>query len=143
MKDVETTTGVDQGEPVAAALFCIGLAEVVDKLKAEFADFGVVCFQDDVYLCLPPHMLDAVFRACEVLFAELGLAFNQSKLKVFAPTEEAAAALSPAWQNRRVTSLKVLGQRLNMRLDDEGLPYILGEAASLQAAECQLQRLFD
>ena len=86
-------------------------------------------------------MLDNVYAACRRRWGDLGLALNESKLQVFTETEAAAAKMFSQWRERRVSSLKVLGQRLSLRLDHDGLPLSIGGSDSLEAAVEQLGRL--
>ena len=103
----------------------------------------VVEFQDDVYVVVKLEDLDEVYRCCDQFWGELGLAFNRSKIKIFTASDEVAAALPEHWKSKRVANLKMLGQRLSMRLDEEGLPLFLGGSENLDVAEGQLRQLMD
>lgn len=44
-EEMMTDTGVDQGDPVAAALFCIGLAQAIERLAAVDPEVHAVAYQ--------------------------------------------------------------------------------------------------
>ena len=117
------------------------LAEKLAKLHRTQDDIQHVAFQDDVYVLVRPEFLDAILALVEQLWAELGLAVNRSKLAVWAPNHAIQVGLSSFWQERCTSSLKVLGQRLQVQLGDEGLPLILGDGDPLPQAVGQLQHL--
>ena len=58
------------------------------------------------------------------LWAELGLKVNEQKLKVWAASPEVAQALSQNWRKGGLVSpLKMLVQRLSMKVEPEGLDF--------------------
>ena len=65
-----------------------------------------------------------------------------TKLKVYAGNQETAASLPTAWQPRPEQCLKVLGQRLALKLDAEGLQLELGVSFLLGPALAQLDKLY-
>lgn len=50
-------------------------------------------------------------------------------------------SLSATWADKCVHSMKLLGQKLSLRLEEEGLPLLLGEGDALEAAVTQLTKL--
>ena len=142
-RSMDTETGLDQGHPPAAALFCVGLRPALDKLKVAHPDVAVVAFQDDIYLLLPPESLDAVLQTMEQLLGELGLTVNRSKLAVWLPPGVDRRLLPAFWSQKCTTSLKVLGQRLQVKLAGDGLPFLLGEGDPIPTAMAQLRLLHD
>ena len=91
----------------------------------------VVAFQDDTYLLAAPQDLDTLITLVRQLWAELGLSVNGSKLKLWAATEETRQGLSPEWHALLVPSLKMLGQKLSLRLTEEGIVFELTDDANL------------
>ena len=96
---MDTETGLDQGNPSAAALFCVGLRAALDKLKDRHGDTHAVAFQDDVYVLVPPLILDAVLQTIEHLLGELGLTMNRSKLSLWVPPALSPSSFPAFWSN--------------------------------------------
>ena len=140
-EEMMTETGVDQGDPTAAALFCIGLAQAIERLAAVDPEVHAAAYQDDVYLILRPESLDNIFAKCVELWAELGLTLNKRKLQVFTEDGGVRRSLPSTWADKCVHSMKLLGQKLSLRLEEEGVPLLLGEGDALEAAVTQLTKL--
>ena len=60
VEEFEIKTGVGQGDPLAGALFAIGLADAVDRLQRNHPELGKVAFLDETYLMVTPAQLVAL-----------------------------------------------------------------------------------
>ena len=134
-RDLSTESGLGQGSPEAAPLFCVGLGYTIRRVRTSHPSVRMVAFQDDIYLVGP---LDDVLAALKTLDAELsklGLKQNTTKLQLYTPSAATAQRAPTDLRPKFVDSLKILGQRLVVRLAAEGLDYhIGGQAAHRQAA---------
>lgn len=136
-----TETGLDQGHPPAAALFCVALDQAIKKTHLDISMPPSVAFQDDVYWLVKPEDLDRALEAITTHWAEMGITVNQKKLAIWSASSGLAGRVPVFWKDKVVPSLKVLGQRMQVTLDPEGLPLILGSDNPLHAAHSQLQAL--
>ncbi len=97
-------TGLDQGHPSAAAVFCAGLAVAIDKLLALIPDIRTLAYQDDVCILVRPSELDRLLGAVERFWAELGWAVRRSKLQIGARGGTDTSSFSKFWRQRLAPS---------------------------------------
>ena len=71
-------TGVQQGDPLAPALFAAGLHDAVEKL-CEIPDLQQVWYLDDGLLFGTPETVQEALKQLEQLLAEKGLVINPTK----------------------------------------------------------------
>ena len=118
-------TGVGQGFPDAGPLFCAGLGRAIKRLKEDSPSTRIVAFEDDAYLIDKlPAILPALALA-RTIWADLGLEFNEVKLKLYTPDASVRASAPASWQDKFVDSLGILGHKLSLRLEEEGLDFTL------------------
>ena len=135
--DLDTRQGLGQGFPEAAPLFCIGQNVAVDATLAAHPSVRPVAFQDDTYLVGSGADVAAAMVTLAHHLAALDLKVNALKLQLYSPSAAAAAALPEHLHTHLVTSLKILGQRLRVRLSEEGLDYCLTADAGVRSARLQ------
>ena len=51
---LHTATGVDQGDPLAGAVFCLGLSTPLANLQAAHPTISTISYHDDTYILVPP-----------------------------------------------------------------------------------------
>merc|ERR1711940_32364 len=88
VEEYEIRTGVGQGDPLAGALFSIGLREAIDRLRNKYRDLAHVAYLDDTYLIVLPSLLPALLHDVQREWAALGLRLNPEKTKLFAAKAE-------------------------------------------------------
>ena len=105
-----------------------------------------MAYLDDLYLVVPPERLDQFMSLVDRLWSELGLKVNPKKLKIWTSNGTTSARVPQAWRSSLVESLRVLGQRLRVKIHRDGEPYVLGGVPNLRASIDHLtllqQRLF-
>ena len=142
----ETNSGLGQGSPEAAPLFCAGLGRVLRLLRRSHPTITTVAFQDDIYLVGPlPDILSAL-TALDALLAELGLQQNPNKLQLYTNDPTTAAHAPGHLRSKFVPTLNILGQRLAIRMAEGGLDYSFGHTAihrhtTLNKAYAQMDHL--
>ena len=81
----ETRDGLDQGNPLAAPLFCMTMEKALKRLEGEFPDMKHTEYQDDVYFVVAPEKTEEVLNRITITWEEeCGLQVNQSKTKIWA-----------------------------------------------------------
>lgn len=121
-----TEIGVDQGDPLAAAICCTALESALEKLRAAEQGLVPVAYLDDVYLVVPPVRLDQIMSLVDRLWSELGLKVNPRKLKIWSSNGRTTTPIPQAWRSSLVESLRVLAQRLRVKIHRDGEPNVLG-----------------
>ena len=141
-ESIYTSTGVDQGDPLAGAVYSLAQTLPLERLVAMHPNVAYLSFYDDTYILVDPAELDAVMATINAEWAKIGLQINPTKTKIFTPSPETAAQIPPHWQPARVDSLPFLGQHLRMHLGrNDPATFTLGGAPSLQTNIDQLRTL--
>ena len=125
-RDISTLSGVGQGFPEAGPLFCAGLGRVLGLLKREFPNVRAVAYQDDIYLIGSMTDVAAALTKLAALLLELGLQVNPRKLKLFTQSADTRASAPQSLQQYFVAALKVLGNRLVVRMSADGVDFVVG-----------------
>ena len=102
---LDTETGLGQGFPEAAPLFCVGPGTVFTNLRSSHPSLFPVANQDDIYLAGPTAELAAGVDDANALLAPLGLQQNLSKLKFCSPDSTQINRLPPRYQSKFAPSL--------------------------------------
>jgi len=120
-KPIQATSGVDQGCPLSPALFAIGLADPLERIRARLSNLDGTCkvfsYLDDVMVVAPSSCAE---QAMQVVCEELqgaGLVVNAGKTAAW--TRDPQTQLPPALERLRVDRCRVLGA-LAPWLDPEG-----------------------
>ena len=145
-KTKTSATGVGQGFPEAGPLFCSGLGRCINKLQVQVPGSKAVAFQDDTYIIGSAGQVEAALQAVPAIWGELGLEVNETKLKLYSQDPSVRSLMSEGLRTKFVDTLGVLGQRLALRLEEEGVEMTLssssgGLSLSLDIAHGQLTRL--
>jgi len=120
-KPITATMGVDQGCPLSPALFAIGLADTLERIRGRLAGLSADCkvfsYLDDVMVVAPSGCAEQATQVvCEEL-QQAGLVVNAGKTAAW--TRDPQVQLPPALQRLRVDKCRVLGA-LAPWLDPEG-----------------------
>lgn len=107
------TRGVDQGCPLAPAVFAAGLREPLARLNAQLQAFDARCqvyaYLDDVVLIVPAARAGDAYTVAAHEFAGLGVELNDSKTQVWLTGPAARDALPPALAPRITLTPVILG----------------------------------
>ena len=88
---VLSVTGVQQGDPLAPALFALGIHPALQDLAARFPGVHVMAYLDDIHLIGPPAMVWPAFCYLRTALRALGLLMSPGKCHVWSPTADLSA----------------------------------------------------
>ena len=111
---IQSTEGVQQGDPLGPLLFCLTIHPLVSRLKSSFAVF----YLDDGTLGRPLQKALSALRLVEEEAAKLGLHLNHSKSELIcdnAPTREAMLFEVLGLHNVSCSQATLLGSPIGTR----------------------------
>ena len=127
---LSSTSGVDQGDPLAPLLFAFGfkphLEQLEEDLRALAAERGldpnrvhVLAYLDDVTLLVPPEIATEALAAADAAFRGFGLQLRADKTQVWSLRSQCPAGFQEQW---RAGGLTLVGVPLGEPLPPAGLP---------------------
>ena len=140
---IQSTRGVDQGDPIANAIFALAVIDQAEELRTKVRvidpNVSVILVADDVQICTLPGALAVAASEARSLWAPAGLTFSAKKQHCWSLSAE----LLPApFQAIRVERLKCLGNTLE---DDQDMtaatPPQLGAESSCQDLTAAAQKV--
>ena len=122
------------------------MGRLIHRLKERSPTTTVVAYQDDTYLVDTMQGIVDALASVRTLWAELGLKINDVKLKLYTAEASTRANAPSDLKARFVDSLPMLGQRLAVKLEENGVDFNLtpgggGLPLSLAKAHDQLRQL--
>ena len=108
---VKATKGVDQGCPLSLALFAIGLAASLERIRAQLVGLSPSCrvfsYLDDVMVVVPAGLAETALNAVVKELEGVGLTVNAGKTAVW--TKDPQTPLPALLQRLRVAQCELLG----------------------------------
>ena len=120
IKPVPSSTGVDQGDPLANSVFCVSMAAPAEALKQDLQPHdptaAVFQFSDDVQVVTKTNLFAVVEESTARHWSKTGLKFKPSKDACW--SLDPAPLADPLWQAKRVERLRCLGPELSKPDED-------------------------
>ena len=81
---ITATTGIDQGDPLSAALFMIGLQTVIQSIKLQDDTTPyLAAYADDIYIPTPNTQIQYMLEHTKQLLAKIDLKTNMLKTQLY------------------------------------------------------------
>ena len=144
--EVPSTRGFNQGCPLAAGAFAIGIRSALDEfliqLQQRDAAAKMYCYLDDMYLVVNPEVAAVAIRGLCQALEPLGLELNASKTAIWSPA--GPANIPQELLTNYKSTLDVLGAKMRSPGDAQDAPAVLGQAdGALACATDRLKKLWD
>ena len=129
-QELTSTSGVDQGDPLAPLLFACGLAPKLAELEKRLRQLAqergldpnrvrVLAYLDDVTVLVPPELATEVLPAAQAALGALGLELRADKTQAWSRESACPPGLQEHW---RPHGLTLVGVPLGEPLPANGLP---------------------
>ena len=129
-QELTSTSGVDQGDPLAPLLFACGLAPRLAELEKRLRQLAqergldpnrvrVLAYLDDVTVLVPPELATEVVPAAQAALGAAGLELRADKTQAWSRESACPAGLQDHW---RPNGLTLVGVTLGEPLLANGLP---------------------
>ncbi|KAL0206044.1 hypothetical protein P9112_001351 [Eukaryota sp. TZLM1-RC] len=77
--NLDSLSGVKQGDPLGPFFFCLAIHPILKKLKEENSDLQVVAYMDDISCIGPESTINRVANEAATLYQSIGLDLNVQK----------------------------------------------------------------
>ncbi|KAL0206147.1 hypothetical protein P9112_001454 [Eukaryota sp. TZLM1-RC] len=77
--NLDSLSGVKQGDPLGPFFFCLAIHPILKKLKEENSDLQVVAYMDDISCIGPENTINRVANEAATLYQSIGLELNVQK----------------------------------------------------------------
>ncbi|KAL0221644.1 hypothetical protein RCL1_001498 [Eukaryota sp. TZLM3-RCL] len=116
-KNLLSSSGVKQGDPLGPFLFCTAIHPILLQLKQEFSDLEIVAYMDDISLIAPFDVLVQVANSVAVRYRAIGLELNVAKCLLISNTDVQLTINDTSVEviNYKNSSFRFLGCYLGLR----------------------------